>query len=254
MPIFLNQPALLAGFVKGEPHVLSQVYRAYVLDVRHVLRLGAGLRVAGDNGPPRGPELDDLTQEVFARAFSPRTRALYDGQREYRPYLLQIARNLLIDRWRLRQRQIRTEPLGQVDDLPMAAADPERHDLLRTVERSLAGVPPRLRDLYARRFVVGMTQERAARAMGISRQTVRTLELELKQRLWSALHQEEGDEQLVSPPRETTGARHPRAVAAASISAPFPLSKRRAHLPHNDPRNHQSAAHPLEPTQSISAV
>jgi len=59
----------------------------------------------------------DVVQEVFVRALSEKARTSYDGLRPYRPYLLRIAKNLMIDRARRigrRPSQVTSSP-GEVD-------------------------------------------------------------------------------------------------------------------------------------------
>src|SRR6478672_2492853 len=82
---------LLSAFRAGERAALERVYLAYVDDVFRLIAVGF----------ERNPhEQRSLVQDVFVRAFSDRARLGFDGIRPYRPYLLTIARNVLVDRAR----------------------------------------------------------------------------------------------------------------------------------------------------------
>lgn len=171
-------PALLEAFRRGDPVALERVYRDHVGEIEGFLR--ARLFRAGRLTPA---SLADLVQDVFLRAFSAKNRQSYDGQRAYGPYLLALARNLLIDWLR---RTSREATLGQsiealVDahaDEPASAAiyDPE---LVALAARYVENLDPALRGVHERRFVRAEPQVNAARALGISRQNLRTLERKL---------------------------------------------------------------------------
>jgi RNA polymerase sigma factor (sigma-70 family) len=99
---------LLQSFRDGERAALESVYRAYAESVARAI---AGvLRRYGREGWHGGwreiaADVPDLVQEVFARAFEPQTRRSFDGVRDYGPYLRQIARNVVVDHFRRKQRQ-----------------------------------------------------------------------------------------------------------------------------------------------------
>src|SRR5689334_2651371 len=108
-----GDPDLLREFRDGAQHALGTVYRAYVGHVTGVVR--AALRRYGAPGRGRAhplgaaSDVSDLIQEVFARAFEPRTRRRFDGVREYGPYIGRIARNVVADHLRHRRRQVAAE-------------------------------------------------------------------------------------------------------------------------------------------------
>src|SRR5262249_46673899 len=86
----------------GERQALGQVYFHYVEEVARLVRFGFVIE-ARSLRIPGAPDIEteqELVQEVFVRAFSESARLSYDGIRPYRPYLLRIAKNLLIDRQR----------------------------------------------------------------------------------------------------------------------------------------------------------
>lgn len=170
--------------------MLEAVYWAYVEKVERIVRYGfqssGGARVAG---VPLA-DVPDLVQEVFARLFRESTRRAFDGQRELGPFLGTIARNVVMD-WARKLGRTIVETTGALDDV--AQDDPETgwpgDDLIRETERFLAALPPELKQVHEQRFVLGRSQEDAARALGLTRQNVRTLEEKLRRALKKALRQ-----------------------------------------------------------------
>lgn len=91
------------------------------------IRLGAGL--------PEG-DLEVLVQNTFVRAFSPSARAAYDGLRPFGSYLVTIARNLLIDEARARNRERRVETVADID--AVVGIEPQRDPTERLHAEQLA--------------------------------------------------------------------------------------------------------------------
>jgi RNA polymerase sigma factor (sigma-70 family) len=171
-------PALLESFRRGERAALESVYRTHVDAVERFLasRLGRARRFSAMN-------LADLVQEVFLRAFSPSARNSYDGARDYAPFLITVARNVLIDWLRRTAREVGApeNPEALVD---AAADDPAEDELfepeLVAATRSyVEKLSPELREVHDRRFVKAEPQTSVAEALGISRQNLRTLEKKL---------------------------------------------------------------------------
>lgn len=188
----------LDAFRRGDRDALLQVYRAHVDEVELVVRRGF---VVGINAEHRVPgmgaddEVRDVVQEAFARAFAPKAREAYDGLRPYRPYLLRIVKNLMIDRARASNRRPvladargvgdldaaihRNEPLRH--DAPMAADDALHWKRLREAYREYQeSMDTEERELVRVRYEDGLSQRDAAEALGISRRRVRTVEDRVK--------------------------------------------------------------------------
>ena len=200
MSIFSGDPALLARFRSGERSALAAVYDAYVDKVARMVRRGCALRTAAGSAGAvyvRPDDYLDLIQEVFAKAFSPAGRQGYDGLRDYEPYLLMIARNVMIDYVR---RGAAVVPVGPEMFSEMACSDAalderapwESTQTLAMVQQYVAQLPGDLALVHRHRYLDGLSQEAAALAMGLSRQNLRTLEARLRSGLAQALSVQEG--------------------------------------------------------------
>jgi RNA polymerase sigma factor (sigma-70 family) len=98
---------------------------------------------------------EDLTQLTFERAL--RAWGRFDPERaQPATWLLAIARNVLIDHWRA-DRADRTEPLDPQDDRVPAAPVAIDLGLEPELERALAGLSDRERELIALRFGADLT-------------------------------------------------------------------------------------------------
>jgi RNA polymerase sigma-70 factor (ECF subfamily) len=196
--VFVKEPGLLARFREGETAALEQVYWAYVDAVTRVVRavMNSHAPRSLDQLAGAATEIGDLVQEVFVRAFAPRTRASFDGARPYGHYLAQIARNVVVDHWRTTRRQVPLDLDPLLDAMSLEAddagkrterwADPET---VAVVERYLAALPPELRQVHDALYVRGLSQREAASALGLGRQAVRGLEARLRAGLRRHLQQ-----------------------------------------------------------------
>jgi RNA polymerase sigma factor (sigma-70 family) len=175
------------GFRVGRPDVLEHVYRTHVDHVKRIVGRGFWLRGNCRLQGVAPPEVPDLVQEVFVRAFRDSARQSYDCRREYAPFLAAIARNLVTD-W---VRRRRTE-FALPDDLAEPRAeDPQlrarNEALLQVVERYVTSLPVGLRCVFEQRYVLGRSQTAAASALSLTRQRLRTKESKLRAGLSRAL-------------------------------------------------------------------
>jgi RNA polymerase sigma-70 factor (ECF subfamily) len=191
---------LLAAFRLGQRDALESIYWLHVEAVETLVRRGL-CRVHRFSAA----DLADVVQEVFAKAFSVKARSAYDGERDYGPFLLQLARNTLYDWLRRRNKEV----LRDLDpDALVAEGDPTRDpgpfpaELVLTTVTFLEGLTPELRAVHERRFQAAESQERAAQALGISRQNLRTLERRLLDGLRRALRKSERDEPRLAFPAD----------------------------------------------------
>jgi RNA polymerase sigma-70 factor, ECF subfamily len=178
MPMLRSRPQLLAAFRGGDREAMAEVYWAYAPRVESFAR-----HVAAPSDVP------DLVQEVFTRVFSETGRRSYDGTRDLGPYLLAIARNLVIDRAHRAGREL---PTGEASLLEVEAEEAQAMpwadaDTMRVVEGYVAALPPDLRAIHETRYERGLPQRGAAASLGISRQQLRTREAHLRAGLEDAL-------------------------------------------------------------------
>ena len=119
-------------------------------------------------------EITDLRQEAYARIFEA-------AQRErpvlVKPFLFQVARNLMIDRLR-KQSVVSLETMADFDwlnvsdDKPSAESTVTARQELRLLQAALDGLPPRCRQVVVMRKVEGLSQKEVAKQMGITIETV----------------------------------------------------------------------------------
>jgi len=134
----------------------------------------------------------DIVQETFARAFSDKARTAYNGIDPYRPYLMRIAKNLLIDRFRASSKQELELPDDATLDTGELGDEPPDLDWDRrraaTLEY-LATLDPEERELVRVRFEEEKSQDETAAQLGCSRRRVRTLEANVQAGLRKWLRQ-----------------------------------------------------------------
>jgi RNA polymerase sigma-70 factor, ECF subfamily len=112
-------------------------------------------------------DAEDLTQETFERAL--RAWGRYDAARAgVSTWLMTIARNLLVDHMRAEARS-RQRPVDAVAEDALPAA-PDRHDLGLDpeIERALATLTDRERELIALRFGADMSGPEIAALTGLT--------------------------------------------------------------------------------------
>jgi RNA polymerase sigma factor (sigma-70 family) len=182
--IFQGNRELLLAFRAGDREALASVYWHYLPWVERLLRRGFG---SGDVRVPglADPDVSDVLQDTFARAFSAPGRNGYDGLRPYRNYLLRIARNIMIDRARIAGRVELDADIGEeADDDDESAEEIVEHSRLQQATQVFVrGLDPESRELVRLRFEDERSQEAVAAAMGVSRRRIRTLEKRVREGL-----------------------------------------------------------------------
>lgn len=190
MTIFADNRDLLDRFRRGDRDALAAVYYRYVDEVATLARRGFTIESSG-HVYVRGLDADgerELVQETFLKAFAEKARLAYDGVSPYRPYLLRITKNLMIDRYRAAQHatvELDETGVGDIDQLLATnaelAAGTEPEDLhwkslrIATTEY-VATLDDESRQLVALRFVDERSQDETAMHMKCSRRRVRTVE------------------------------------------------------------------------------
>lgn len=142
------------------PGAWAHLYRLYYDDVhRYVLYL------QGD-----GANAEDLVQETFVRAM--RGLAGYRGQASFSTWLHRIAINVVRRHWRRSSAQQRTaEGFARATEQRRAPSPEDVHadaTRARALLTALEQLPPKLREAFVLRDLVGMPPCEAARLLDIS--------------------------------------------------------------------------------------
>lgn len=129
-------------------------------------------------------DAEDLTQEVFVRAFTGMKQ--FDGRSQLSTWLFRIATNLCIDYHRQRKR--RPEPVsltvaqeateGEQFEIADDSANALDHlltqELQHVVEKTIAGLSPKLKTVLLLYDVEGLPYEEISRALGLPIGTVKS--------------------------------------------------------------------------------
>jgi RNA polymerase sigma factor (sigma-70 family) len=190
--IFVDNRDLLERFRRGERAALAAVYERYVDEVATLARRGFTIESSG-HVYVRGATGDgerELVQDTFVRAFGEKARLAYDGISPYRPYLLRVTKNLMIDRYRAAQKEANHVELDEsgVGDLDALLAanralpsvdDPIDLDWkaqLAATAEYLATLDEESRRIVALRFEDELSQDEVAARVGCTRRRVRSVE------------------------------------------------------------------------------
>lgn len=193
------------AFRAGERGALEWVYAQHVEALIAFLRGGFAFDARGRSlrftGFVSTFELHDAVQESFRRAFEPKARQSYDGLRPFAPWLLMIARNVVLKEYRRKDRlfvdaelaDAKLETQGQPTGEGMEHAL-ERKRVRALVAEFVASLEPADQALLRARFVDGEAQRVVAERLGIGRQRLRTRESKLRERLVQFLVQRGHDD------------------------------------------------------------
>jgi RNA polymerase sigma-70 factor (ECF subfamily) len=129
------------------------------------------------------PDAEDLTQEVFLRAYQSIQRFRADAAVD--TWLYRIATNLVIDRFRRNKRALPLwEPLDEEDDTIGSLPDTSREndpeatvqldELQQQVRKAVSTLPPKLRGAVVLHDIEGLSYEEAAEALGCPVGTVKS--------------------------------------------------------------------------------
>ena len=203
---------LVEKFRRGDREVLADLYRGHVDEIRILLRdgfsfrsKGRGMRFSGYKEPFR---LQEVLQESFIHAFREKARLGYDPGQPYRPYLVTIVRNFVIDR--VRRERLEASLFVSVGDVaavgegvddaldriaPMRAElSPEdevfRGQLTQTLGRFVEELDEEDRTVLQQHLMGELTQNEVAEVLGTDRNDVRKRIRMMRERLLRHLKRE----------------------------------------------------------------
>lgn len=204
VPLLVQDRALNARFKAGDRDALATVFSFYAPRVVEMLGRGFSFDAGGErvrfSGYTRRFELEDVLQDVFRRAFAERARLAYDGLRPYGAYLATIARNLVIDSYTARKRELAcfviddstdttSDDWASSDDpfaehTPAPTGRPER-DLMSAELRGLVqtfkgSLGEREQAIFVLRFDEALSHNAIAERTGFSVSQVKTTESKLR--------------------------------------------------------------------------
>lgn len=211
-----SEAVLLNQAIGGNQSALETLF------VRHSRALyQTALRLLGN------PEdAEDALQEGMLSAY--RNLQRFEGRSQFSTWLTRIVINAALMRRRSRRshpavsldEEPRDEQLPAVERFPDDGPSPEElyaeSELGERLRENLEGLSPVLRRAFELREIAGLTADEAAKALGVSRNT-------LKARLWRARHQlasrlsgllGERTHRSRKPSALSTGFAHPTAVGA----------------------------------------
>jgi RNA polymerase sigma-70 factor (ECF subfamily) len=187
-----------------------------ILMRRHNQRVYRAVRaVLGDQ-----PDVEDVMQEAYLAAY--RHLASFEGRARFSTWLVRIAVNCAVDRFRQAGRFVAFDPTQEetfARDIGISrtdgADDPEQQagdrELVRLLESAIARLPPVYRLAYVLREVEGLSPADAAECLGIQEATLKTRVHRARLLLREALGRDAGAE--VSSVLRFDGERCDRVVA-----------------------------------------
>jgi len=162
-----SDETLMTAYARGDSTAFEVLYRRHRGTVYAFLMRSLGRR----------DQTDDCFQEVWSRVIT--ARAGYRVEARFTTWLLQIAHNLLIDRYRRQRPDVPLDALPEssqrlADDAPgpeLALSEFERHRQLRD---AIAALPAEQRHAILLRLDQELSLEAIADITGVGRETVKS--------------------------------------------------------------------------------
>lgn len=195
MTIFQKDRVILEQFRAGDKEALSAVYYFYINDIEALVR--SGRRIPNALAINDLDQQQDLIQEIFIRAFSKSARLGFDGLRPYKPYLLSIAKNVIIDYLRKLPKELLGYSFNDEDDEQLIAffsngaiIEAENNHsresgvhwdrCLSASHQYVSSLPDLQQKFIKLRFKEEMPQLTVAKTLRMTRWKVRTLEKKIQ--------------------------------------------------------------------------
>lgn len=201
---------LLLAFRRGERTALERVYMEYGAAVASFLKRGfsfqSGSKTCRYGGARSAFDLEDRVHDAFARAFNESARLGYDGLTPYRTYLFTVARNLVIDDFRRKERALVEYTIDEGRDAPQEVdgeatdvlhgelapsgnphKDVENAQLLSLVAAFKGELPARERQVFELRFEAEKEHKDIAGETGLSPSKIKTSEQRIREKFFEHL-------------------------------------------------------------------
>lgn len=206
IPVDLSEDrAWLTDFRAGKPGALERLVRTYAPYVVAILRRGYRKTDGGAQvlGIVDGDEQRELMQEVFVRVLGPQSRERYNGITPYSVFLRAVVGNVMLEHLRKKTTaQQRVDLVDHLEDItpqPWVPSVPLPDELFldeedrRLVRAFMETLDERQQAFVQKRYFEGLSQQDAADALGIGRQSIRTLETVVRKRFtdYMAVHRKE---------------------------------------------------------------
>lgn len=162
----LDEDELIARARRGDREAFADLYQRYLPMIYAYVRA----RVFND------PDAEDLTEQVFLRAFQSLARYRPRGW-PYSAFLYRIARHQVIDHVRRSRREAAVEPLDEQAEAQGPSGDRaviEREDRAR-LQRALERLPQDYQEVIRLRLLLSLPTSTAAAWLGRSEGAVRVL-------------------------------------------------------------------------------
>lgn len=207
-----GHPERVELFRQGDRETLAELYEAHLETVERFLRGGFTFSSGGKTMRFRGfaePfRLQESVQAGFIHAFRKSAREAYDGQRPFRPYLLGIVRNFMIDEFRKEQTLARyvvsvesfaavgesTEEtmnrIGSSEPASSPELDAIRNELSGMLQTFVEGLDETEKVLLEQHLMGGVSQRAIADELGVDRNEVRKRIHTMRERLLRHLKRE----------------------------------------------------------------
>ncbi len=164
---------VITAVLAGQLDAYAQLVQRYERRIRFAL-----VRMVGN-----GDDADELTQEVFVRAYFALPR--FDPTYRFSTWIYQIAANLAINFTRRRSREVRMPPdaeaeetffeqLPSVDAGAQPAAAAEQRAEVSRLRRAMADMPPDMRQVLVMRHVLELSYQEICDATGLPMGTVKS--------------------------------------------------------------------------------
>jgi len=140
-----------------EPTITLTGELARAFDDHHALVFRTAYRITGN-----AADAEDVLQTIFLRLLRQQDSNAVHNQESY---LRRAAVNTALDLIRSR----REDQAAELVDVPSGARDPDAGDLRAALRRALGRLTPKSAEIFALRFLEGVSNQEIARTLGVSR-------------------------------------------------------------------------------------